>query len=287
VSSVVLASSLSLVGPGRAGKAFARSWIAAGGNLSEVIARDPSRAGDGARDIGVGTPRGLEEPHADCDILVLAVPDDAIAPAARALAGRLRCRAAFHFSGALAAAALEPLGGSGAAVGSLHPLRVFTGASGETWGGAFVAIEGDNDAVRIGENMVRAVGGRARRIASEAKPLYHAAATLAAGGTAAVVSLATRAWERAGIPEEEARPALAGLAARAAEAAASRGFEEAFTGPVARRDIGTVRAHRDALAALPDAGRLYALLAAETLRRTPGRGREEDILTLIERLKDS
>ena len=283
----MLASSLSLVGPGRAGKAFARSWIAAGGNLSEVIARDPSRAGDGARDIGVGTPRGLEEPHADCDILVLAVPDDAIAPAARALAGRLRCRAAFHFSGALAAAALEPLGGSGAAVGSLHPLRVFTGASGETWGGAFVAIEGDNDAVRIGENMVRAVGGRARRIASEAKPLYHAAATLAAGGTAAVVSLATRAWERAGIPEEEARPALAGLAARAAEAAASRGFEEAFTGPVARRDIGTVRAHRDALAALPDAGRLYALLAAETLRRTPGRGREEDILTLIERLKDS
>lgn len=278
---------MSLVGPGRAGKAFARSWIAAGGNLSEVIARDPSRAGDGARDIGGGTPRGLEEPHSDCDILVLAVPDDAIAPAARALAGRLRCRAAFHFSGALPAAVLEPLRGSGAAVGSLHPLRVFTGVSGETWGGAFVAIEGDNDAVGIGENLVRAVGGRPRRIAPEAKPLYHAAATLAAGGTAAVVSLATRAWEQVGIPEEEARPALAGLAARAAEAAASRGFEEAFTGPVARRDIGTVRAHRDALAALPEAARLYALLAAETLRRTPGRGREEDILTLIERLKHS
>lgn len=287
MSSGVLASSVSLVGPGRAGKAFARSWIAAGGNLSEVIARDPSRAADGARDIGGGTPRGLEEPHSDCDILVLAVPDDAIAPAARALAGRLRCRAAFHFSGALPAAALEPLRGSGAAVGSLHPLRVFTGVSGETWGGAFVAIEGDNDAVGIGENLVRAVGGRPRRIAPEAKPLYHAAATLAAGGTAAVVSLATRAWEQVGIPEEEARPALAGLAARAAEAAASRGFEEAFTGPVARRDIGTVRAHRDALAALPEAARLYALLAAETLRRTPGRGREEDILTLIERLKHS
>ena len=65
-----------------------------------------------------------------------------------------------------------------------------------------------------------------------------------------------------------------------------RGVEEAFTGPVARRDIVTMRAHRDALAPLPDAGRLYALLAAETLRRTPGRGREEEILTLIERLKD-
>jgi predicted short-subunit dehydrogenase-like oxidoreductase (DUF2520 family) len=285
VATDVLSSSVSLVGPGRAGKAFARSWISAGGNLIEVIARDLSRARDGAREIGGGSGRGLDEPHAGCDILVLAVPDDAIASAALALAGSLRCRAAFHISGALAAAALDPFKSSGAAVGSLHPLRVFTGASGETWNGVFVAIEGDDDAVAIGENLVRAVGGRGRRISPEAKPLYHAAATLAAGGTAAVVSLATRAWEQVGIPEEEARPALAGLAGRAAEAAASRGFDEAFTGPIARRDIGTVRAHRRALAALPEAGHLYALLAAETLRRTPGRGKEEEVLTLVECLK--
>jgi len=265
--------------------AFARSWISAGGNLCEVIARDPSRARESALDIGGGSPRRLDEPHAGCDILVLAVPDDAIAPAARALAGRLRCQAAFHLSGALAAAALDPLKSSGAALGSLHPLRVFTGDSGETWGDAFVAIEGDADAVDIGENLVKAIGGRPRRIAPEAKPLYHAAATLAAGGTVAVVSLAVRAWQEAGIPEEEGRRALGDLAARAAEAAASRGYEAAFTGPVARRDIGTLRAHREALAALPDAGRLYALLAAETLRRTHGRGKEDEILTLIERLK--
>ena len=281
----ILRSSVSLVGPGRAGMAFARSWISAGGNLCEVIARDPSRARESALDIGSGSPRGLDEPHAGCDILMLAVPDDAIAPAARSLAGRLRCRAAFHFSGALAAAALNPLKSSGAALGSLHPLRVFMGASAETWSDAFVAIEGDADAVDIGENLVRAIGGRPRRIAPEAKPLYHAAATLAAGGTVAVVSFAARAWQEAGIPEEEGRRALGDLAARAAEAAASRGFEEAFTGPVARRDIGTLKAHREALTALPDAARLYSLLAVETLRRTLGRGKEDEILTLIERWK--
>lgn len=278
----VRASSVSLVGPGRAGKAFARSWISTGGRLGDVIARDPFRARHGVEEIGGGRPRGLDEALADCDVLVLAVPDDAVAPAARSLAGRLQCRAAFHVSGALAAAALAPLRSSGAALGSLHPLRVFTGASGETWRDALVAIEGDDDAVAIGEGLVRAIGARPRRIAPDAKPLYHAAATLAAGGTAAVLSLAARAWQAVGIPEEEARPALAGLSARAAEAVASRGFEDAFTGPVARRDLGTVRAHRDALAALPDAGRLYALLAGETLRRTPGRGKEEEILALME-----
>jgi predicted short-subunit dehydrogenase-like oxidoreductase (DUF2520 family) len=281
----ILHSSVSLVGPGRAGRAFARSWVSAGGNLGEVVARDPLRAREAVRDIGSGSPRALDEPHASCEILVFAVPDDAITPAARELSGRLRCGAAFHLSGALPAAALDPLRSGGTVLGSLHPLRVFTGSSGETWKGSLVAVEGDPGAVDTGEKLVRAIGGRPRRIAPDAKPLYHAAATLAAGGTIGVVSLAARAWRQAGIPEEEARPALAELAARAAHAAASRGFEEAFTGPVARRDVGTVRAHEEALGVLPDAARLYALLAAETLLRTPGRGKEEEIRSLIARLR--
>src|SRR6266540_5915877 len=139
----ILRSSVSLVGPGRAGMAFARSWISAGGNICEIIARDPSRARQSALDIGGGSPRGLDEPHAGCDILMVAVPDDAVAPAARALAGSPRCRVAFHFSGALAAAALAPPKSGGTPLESLNPLRVFTGASIETWSDAFVAIEGD------------------------------------------------------------------------------------------------------------------------------------------------
>jgi predicted short-subunit dehydrogenase-like oxidoreductase (DUF2520 family) len=278
----VLSSSLSLVGPGQAGSAFARSWLAAGGSLTEVIARDPARAGEAAARLGGGTPRSITGPLADCDILVVAVPDDAIAAAARSLAGRLRCRTAFHLSGALAASALEPLRPSGASLGSLHPLRVFAGSPGETWEGAFVATEGDAEALRVGEQVVGAVGGRAHRITAESKPLYHAAATLAAGGTVALISLATRAWGEIGIPEQEARPALAALAQSAAAATVSRDFPEAFTGPVARRDRLTLVAHRDALAGHADIREVYSLLARETLRRTPGRGAEEQIGSLFQ-----
>lgn len=273
----MLSSSLSLVGPGRAGSAFARSWLAAGGSLTEVIARDPAPAREAAERLGGGTPRAIAEPHADCEILVLAVPDDAVAAVARSLAGRLRCRAAFHLSGALAASALEPLRPSGASLGSLHPLRVFTGSPDESWNGAFVATEGDAEALRVGEQVVSAVGARAHRITAEAKPLYHAAAALAAGGTVAVISMATRAWVQAGIPEDDARPALAALAESAAAAAVSREFSQAFTGPIARRDRVTLAAHRDALAGRADVLEVYSLLARETLRRTPGRGSEEEI----------
>jgi predicted short-subunit dehydrogenase-like oxidoreductase (DUF2520 family) len=282
VSGPVLSSSLSLVGPGRAGSALGRSWLAAGGTLADVIARDPASAGEAVARLGGGTPRGIAGLDADCDILVLAVPDDAIAGVASALAGKVRCRTAFHLSGALPASALEALRGSGAALGSLHPLRVFTGSADETWAGAFVAIEGDAAALLVAEPLVGALGARAHRIAPESKPLYHAAATLAAGGTVALISLAARAWAHAGIPEGEARQALAELSERAAAAAVSRGFAEAFTGPVARRDTGTLQSHRDALAPFPELARLYRLFARETLGRTAGRGREEEIQALLE-----
>jgi predicted short-subunit dehydrogenase-like oxidoreductase (DUF2520 family) len=250
--------------------------------VTEVIARDPARAGEAAKRLGGGTPRSIAEPLADCEILVLAVPDDAIGAAARSLAGRLCCRTAFHLSGALAASALDPLRPFGATLGSLHPLRVFAGSPGEAWEGAFVAIEGDAEALRVGEQVVAALGGRAHRIAAESKPLYHAAATLAAGGTVAVISLATRAWGQVGIPEHEARPALAALAESAAAAAVSQDFPEAFTGPIARRDRVTLAAHRGALTGQADICEVYSLLAREALRRTPGRGAEEEIGSLFQ-----
>ena len=54
-----------------------------------------------------------------------------------------------------------------------------------------------------------------------------------------------------GIPEEVARETLAGLSSRAAAAVARHPLEEAFTGAVARRDAGTVRGHLAALARDP------------------------------------
>src|SRR5262249_21223848 len=205
---------------------------------------------------------------------------DAVGTVAGAFADRFRGRLAFHVSGALTAAVLGPLESSGAKVASVHPARVFTGAPGDSWTGAFVAVEGEPGAVREGERTAAAGRAIPRRVPAPAKPLYHAAAALAAGGTAALISLATRAWQEAGIPGREARPALAALAAQAA-AAAGQDLEGAFTGPIARRDLGTIEANAKALASRPGLLDLYATLASEILLRTPGRGREDEIRALL------
>lgn len=264
--------------------AFARSWIRAGGVIEGVVGSTPESAARAARELA-STGAIVAAAPARCDLLVLAVPDDRIAEVAENLAGRTRCRMAFHLSGALSAAALAPLARKGAAVASLHPLRAFTGSPGDDWRGAPVAIEGDPEAAEAAERVTAALEGVPYRIRTESKPLYHAAATLAAGGTMALLSIAVRAAVDAGLPEEQARRALARLASEAASATAGRPFPEAFTGPIARRDAQTVRAHRRASAGRRDFSDLYRRLAEEILSTTAGRGKEKEIRAILAEAK--
>ena len=281
----VLASRLVLAGPGRAGRAFARSWVAAGGRIAFVIVRGSSSSPRVPETREVPLDEVGKSPETrEADVFVAAVSDDAIESLARNLAPRFSCRVALHLSGALSSQALAPLAERGAALGSLHPVRPFTGAPDEDWRDAFVAVEGQPAAIEKATAIARAVGARPHTLTPSAKPLYHAAASLAAGGAAAVVSVAVEGWIAAGVPEATAREVLSGLAERAVAAVGRQPFSEAFTGAVARRDVGTVRAHTEALAAHPDAFDLYRALAEEILRRTHGRGKEQEIRDVLARV---
>jgi predicted short-subunit dehydrogenase-like oxidoreductase (DUF2520 family) len=270
-----------LVGPGRVGRAFARSWTASGGGIV-IVARDSGRARTFARSLERAEVLGLDKRlRLAGDLVILSVPDDEIRPLAERLSGRVACRFAFHFSGALSSEELAPLSSGGAKLASLHPLRAFTGATEESWQDAFVAVEGEDSAARTAVKVCRQIQARPHRLSAAHKPLYHAAATLAAGGSAALLSLATRLWAAAGLSDEEGRTALADLAVGAVDAVRRLPFEQALTGPVARRDLETVRIHRDALASWPELAAIYAILARETLRQTDGRGGENEIAAIL------
>ena len=269
-----------LVGPGRAGRAFARSWSAAGGRIV-LAGRDADATRKFAAELSAPALDLAGDGRLEGDVLALSVPDDSISRVATLLSPRGRWRFALHFSGALASDVLAPLHSAGATLASLHPLRAFSGAPDENWKDAFVAVEGEEPASQAAAAICRRVGARPRGIPASGKPLYHAAATLAAGGSAALLSFAARAWANAGLDEEEGRVALAGLASTAVDAVGRFPFEEAMTGPVARRDVATVRLHENALAPRPDLAALYALLARETLARTLGRGGEAEIGAIV------
>jgi predicted short-subunit dehydrogenase-like oxidoreductase (DUF2520 family) len=211
---------------------------------------------------------GLDVPSDDLTGIVLAVPDAAIPGVAAALAELPLPRTVpvLHSSGALSVDALAPLAEHGHPVGGMHALAAIADpvAGADRLLGATFGVEGEGDARALAERIVRGCGGRVLIVPSEGKPLYHAAAVFAANYAVVLLGVAERLMAEAGVPPEEARTALASLAAGAIENVAARDPSAALTGPVARGDEETVRLH---LARLSGADRpLYSLLAREALQ---------------------
>jgi len=246
-------------GKGRAGRALARALTGVGIPVSWLPRRS---RGSGRREY---------------DIIVIAVPDDAIAAESeRLVAAGFRARTVMHLSGAVPAHAAAAWRKTGAALVSFHPLGSFAGTAEETASGHAVAIEGDARGVATARRLAHAIGGHPWRIAAERKALYHAAATAVAGGTATLVAHAARAAGSAGMPAREAVRAFAALAEEAARNVRRLGFPAGLTGPLARGDAGTLDLHRRALAASPELAAVYRALARaarKAILQAPGRRR--------------
>jgi predicted short-subunit dehydrogenase-like oxidoreductase (DUF2520 family) len=216
---------------------------------------------------------------ADVDVIILAVPDDAVPAAASDLAASrwvTEPQVVLHLSGALDREALAPLEPSGAALGSLHPLQTLSDpqAAPERLRGAVATVEGDARAVDAATALACGVGMEPVPISAEHKPLYHAAAVVASNFVVTLAGVAQRLFTGAGLTDDAARKALAALMAGALGNVRAAGPRAALTGPVARGDVETVRRH---LAALSGADReLYRTLsraALELARLDPERRR--------------
>jgi predicted short-subunit dehydrogenase-like oxidoreductase (DUF2520 family) len=231
---------------------------------------------------------------AGCGLLLLAVPDAALAGVAADLARRPQAAVALHTGGSLDAEVLAPLRAAGSSIGSLHPLKAFPVPllDPEQARGVFFAVDGDPEARDLAFRLAGAWGAEAAEVPASARTLYHFAATLAAGGVVTLLAAAGEIAGRLGLPEMVVRGYLE--LARGALAAATAAHEEgnpladALTGPAARGDSATIARQLGALAGLaPEKLGLVVELARETLRqreRTGGLAPEHrELLALLER----
>lgn len=272
----------SLVGPGRVGESLARWAVAAGARMVAVAGRGGG-AGAGREPALAGALGAVAVPldalaTAGQDLLLVAVPDPALAEVAAALAARPQARVALHTSGSLDAAVLAPLRGGGSpagsatgtAVGSLHPLMAFPHplTDPEAARGKVFALDGDAEAEALGRRLAAAWGGVPVVVPPAARAAYHLAASLAAGGVVTLLALAAELAGRLGLPPETTAGYLE-LARGALAAAQDAGDPgRALTGPAARGDLATLRRHLEALADVaPERLPLVEELARETLRQ--------------------
>jgi predicted short-subunit dehydrogenase-like oxidoreductase (DUF2520 family) len=189
---------------------------------------------------------------AEVDVIILAVPDDAVPSVASELSASrwvTEPQVVLHLSGALDREALSPLEPSGAALGSLHPLQTLSdpATAPERLRGAVATVEGDPRAVEAAAALARGAGMEPVHISAEDKPRYHAAAVVASNFVVALAGVAQRLFMDAGVPDDAARKALAALMAGALENVRVAGPGAALTGPVARGDVETIRRHLEVL----------------------------------------
>ena len=205
----------------------------------------------GAAVAGRLSERGLEVGSGDPELVLLCVPDGAIAEVAAAVPVGPWVA---HVSGATPLAALAPHERRF----SVHPLQTFTRARGpEQLDGAWAGVTGESaDARDVGVWLAETLGLRPFELDDEARMLYHAGAVFASSYLVTLQRAATQLFEGAGAPPEALEP----LMRRTIE----NGFE--LTGPIARGDWETVEAHRAAIRAeRPELDHLYETLAGATL----------------------
>ncbi|MEO8230270.1 MAG: DUF2520 domain-containing protein [Chloroflexota bacterium] len=266
---------IGIVGAGAVGSALGLALTRAGWPIQAVASRDPERRERFKALVG-GT-RAFEEvtPLVDeVELIILAVPDDAIESVARGI--RLFSgQALIHTSGALGAEVLQPAMAAGTQVGSFHPLVAFadTDRAVEALNGATIAVEGDDQLVALLADMATAIGARAVRLAPGTKAAYHAAAVLAAGGFVALLDAIAELGRVAGLDEAGSLAIYGPLIEQTLGNAKALGIRAALTGPLTRGDVGTLEAHLAALAAhAPDVLPLYRAAALREIALAEERG---------------
>ena len=220
---------VTIVGSGRAGQSFAIALAAAGHDVS-LLHHDELERVSG-------------------DLVLLTVPDDALADVAGAIAPDAS-RVLAHVAGSRT---LQVLAGH-PRVASLHPLAVLSsperGAA--RLRGATYCVSGD----QVANDLVASLEGRVISLEDSRRTLYHATATVAANHLVALMGQVENLARAAGLELED----VLALAGQALADVASDGPARALTGPASRGDVEPIDAH---LAAMPEPERAtYVALAA-------------------------
>lgn len=253
---------IGVVGAGRVG-AVLGSALAGAGHPVVGVSAVSQQSRERASVLLPGVPV-LEVPEVvrRAELVLLAVPDDALGPLVQGLADTGAWQAGqivVHTSGRAGVAVLGPARAAGVIPLALHPAMTFTGTSldlSRLVGCAF-AVTAPGPVLPIGQALVVEIGGEPVVVAEEDRPLYHAGLAHGANHLVVLVAQAAQALRGAGVaePGRVLRPLLEAAldgALRAEDAAGDGGAGAiaALTGPVRRGDAGTVAEHVAVLGAL-------------------------------------
>lgn len=265
-----------VVGTGRVGSVLGAALVRAGHQVVAVSAVSHASVRRAQRQLPDAPITSIEQVVADAELVLLAVPDDALEAVVTGLAETERWRRGqlvVHTSGAYGVGVLAPATRAGALPLALHPAMTFTGRSEDDarLAGAPFGVTAPDPLRPVAESLVVEMGGEPIWVDEQARPLYHAALTVGSNHLVTLVTESADLLRRAGVAEPSR---MLGPLLHASLDNALRQGDSGLTGPVSRGDARTVAAHLSTLAEhAPQSVAAYVAMARLTADRALAAGR--------------
>jgi len=286
---IVVKQTVAIVGAGNVGSTLAKAFYRQGYQLVGIASKTLANAEKLASLFGVPATIRAAEITQYADIVIIATPDRCISQVVEEVAqtGGFRARqVVLHTSGGMTVDSLSPASQLGSFTGCMHPLQSFADRNRDVdiLVGTYFALGGHEQAVNLGEKIVRDFGGQSFVLLDQDRPLYHAAACIVSNYFVSLLHWATQLYQDIGLTPEQASKALMPLVQGTLKNVQQLGVTAALTGPVSRGDGNTISAHLTALKN-SEQQKLYVALAHYTLGVAVGKGTvNEQQVAVIENL---
>ncbi len=269
---------VSFVGAGSLTSGLSVRLREAGFVIDEIVVRSRreslSRARAVAKKCGAHA-ASMDDATYAADVIWFAVSDDALADCAQAASthGNWRGKIVLHSSGALTSDVLSALQKREAKVASLHPMMTFVKTEAPRLQGVAFAVEGDRAAVVLARRIAEDLGGEVFTVKKSAKPLYHAFGAFLSPLLVAQLTAAEEVARMAGVPPSMMAKSMTPIILRTLENYFAEGGAKAFSGPLLRGDVETIRRHTKALGK-SGAAKVYRALARYAVAKLPVKERK-------------
>jgi len=263
---------VSIIGAGRLGTCLAAALAQKGFRIRALSCRSLSSAQESQKIIGQGIASTNNLQTAEEGRLIFTcVPDDKIKKIAQELAASnidWSNKTVFHCSGLQPAGILKGLKDKGASTASFHPVQSFPQktADAHQFEGIYCGLEGDGEALSLGEKIAAKLGARVILLKSQDKPAYHAACSFASNLFIALLDMAVSLLAKVDLQEQLAISVLFPLVQKTIHNVKYFNINQSLTGPALRGDLTTIKKHLEVLSDFPQYQNIYSQLTLHALQ---------------------
>ncbi len=285
---MVIEETFAIVGAGKVGTAVGIALKEAGLRVQALYDIDHRALREAADLFGVEASRSPADAAKSADAIIITTPDDMVEKVCEEVALSkfdIAGKIFIHMSGALTLEALLPAARKGAKTLCIHPIQTFADkktAARMLKGSVFGITASDESSTNWARNFVEKIGGKSLQIRNEDRVLYHIAAVIASNFLVMIEHAAVSVFEKIGVKRDDALEALIPLVRQTVDNIQRFGVVRALTGPLARGDVGTIKAHLDSLENEPELKTLYRAVSKWGLNIARERGELE--ITSIDKM---